>query len=326
MPSLEVRPAAAGALAISRLRLLELAALVLAALFALSFHARLPGRVAAEADYRRLGELLAAERAQGDVVLLFPWWTERARLFVPDGLPVVGYLGSDQDPLTPHPRIWVVSQPRLPGSSPDAFEQAFLPGRSPLGAPRALGNLTLTLYRNDRHREVLFSAAEAFASARVYLERPGGGRTDCAFDGRQHRCPGGGGLHVGPEWHELKYVPRRCLWLHPPGGASRLVAEFPLVPAGSRLSLEGGVIWEHAYRHDPAVTVTRIGVDQVGTGRTLLELSLPPGLEGLQRSAAASSTLPAPLAVKLWVQSDNADGRETCVDLFSLGPSAAEGP
>ena len=35
--------------------------------------------------------LLAAERQPGDVVLLAPWWTERARIFVPEGLPVVGY-------------------------------------------------------------------------------------------------------------------------------------------------------------------------------------------------------------------------------------------
>ncbi len=326
MPSPEASAGTPAARILSRLGWVELGTLVLAALFALAFHARLPGRLVDAADYQRLAEVLAAERAPGDTVLLFPWWTERARLYVPDGLPVVGYMVSDGDPLTPYPRVWVIGQPALPGSDSAAFDKAFLPGRSPLGPTRRFGNLTLTPYRNDRYRPTLFSAADAYASARVYVEEPDGRRHDCPFDGREHRCSGNRALHVGPEWHELRYVPRRCLWLHPPGGPSRLVAEFGQLPQGSRLALEGGIIWEHASRHDAAMTAAHLGVDDAATGRRLLELTVPPGLEGLQKAEATAPSLPSPLSVKLWAQSDNAEARETCVDLFAEGPSAAEGP
>jgi hypothetical protein len=308
------------------LRLFELGALVLAALFALAFHARLPGKQVAEADYLRVAQVLAQERAPGDVVLLFPWWTERARLFVPDGLPVVGYLVSDGDELVAHPRIWVLGQPQQPKADKAAFEKSFLPGRTALGTTREFGNLELTLYRNDRHRPVLFSAVDAFASARVYLERPGAGRVDCPFDGRAHRCPGPGNLYVAPEWHELKFVPRRCLWMHPPGGDARLVAEFPQVPVGSRLRLEGGIIWEHAPRNDASITTTNIGVEELGTNRRVVDLAIPPALESMQRLEVPGAGLSSPAGLKLWVASANPEARELCVDLSSLGPSAAEGP
>lgn len=308
------------------MRLFELGALVLAALFALAFHARLPGKQVDEADYRRVAEVLAQERAPGDVVLLFPWWTERARLFVPDGLPVVGYLVSDGDELVAHPRIWVLGQPRQPKADLAGFDKAFLPGRSALGATREFGNLQLTLYRNDRHRPVVFSAADAFASAHVYLERPDGGRVDCPFDGRAHRCPGPGNLYVAPEWHELKFVPRRCLWMHPPGGSTRLVAEFPQVPQGSRLRLEGGIIWEHAPRNDPSITTTTIAVEELGSNRRVVDLSIPPALEGIQRAEVPAAGLASTAGLRLSVASENPEARELCVDLFSLGPSAAEGP
>ena len=40
-----------------------------------------------------------------------------------------------------------------------------------------------------------------------------------------------GFLEVG-SGHEIYYEPRHCLWMHPPGGKDRLVAEFDDVPAG----------------------------------------------------------------------------------------------
>jgi hypothetical protein len=315
----------APASAFPRLWLVELLVLLAAGLFALTFHARLPGKLVEESDYLRLSEILAAEKASGDVVLLVPWWTERARRFVPSAVPVVGYLGSDSDPLTPHPRIWVLSAPGLPGASPADFEKVFLPGRVRVGEPRRLGNLELALYRNDRHRQVLFSAAERYASARVYLEMADGNRLDCPFDGRQHQCPGGR-LRVSAEWHEMNFAPRHCLWLHPPGGNTKLVAEFPSVPRGTRLSLEGGIIWEYAHRRDPSLTVTRLGLEEADSHQPLAELSLPPGLEGLQQKAVSTEALPSTVNLKVWVESANPDSRETCVELYSLGPSVAEGP
>ena len=281
MPSLEASEANARAGAARSLNLAALALLLAVALGALAFQLRLPGRFPAEDDYLAAARILRAEGQRGDALLLHPWWTERARLFMPPDLDVIGYLGSGGDSLWRASRIWVLSQPDLPRSGTRAFQEAFLPGRERLGEERKLGKLRLSLYRNGRHRPLLFSAAESYREASVYLERQGL-RSDCSFDGRVHRCPGPPHLYVAPEWHELAFVPRRCLWMHPPGGDGRLVMELPALPEGARFLLEGGLFWEHAGRKGPQLTPVHIGVDDAASGKTLVDLAIPPGLVGMQ--------------------------------------------
>ena len=69
------------------------------AIVCLGFQLWVPSTHVAEADYQAMANVLAAERQPGDVVLLAPWWTERARIHVPEGLPVVGFQGSDGEAL-----------------------------------------------------------------------------------------------------------------------------------------------------------------------------------------------------------------------------------
>ncbi|WP_141618019.1 hypothetical protein [Myxococcus sp. AB036A] len=301
------------------LPLVELGGLLLVAFLCLLFHLRLPGRLPSEADYRAVAERLQAEAQPGDAVLLFPWWTERARIFVPSTLPVYGYLGSDQDDLSAHPRVWVLGQPELPRSDEAGFLETFLRGRRAMGATSRHGTLTLALYENGRHRPRRFTATEAYARARVYLEQPDGTRRDCPFDGKVHRCPGPSHLYVAPEWHEILYEPRRCLWMHAPGGKQRLVAELDGVPGGLGLRLEGGIIFEHAFPKDSRFSTTHLGVDDAASGARLLSLAIPPGLEGVQK---AEARLPegAPHTVKVWVQADNADRRQVCLDVLAVEP------
>lgn len=295
----------------------ELALLVFAALACLAFQLTLPLKEPTDEDYRRVAELLAREARAGDVVFLFPWWTERARLFLPAGLPVVGYLHDEADPLTAYPRIWLLSAPELPRNGNAALARLFMPERVADGALQRFGALTLSRYRNGRSRPKLFSAVEAVARAHVYLEGADGVRTDCAFNGRWHECPGG--LRVGAEWHELLFEPRLCLYMRPPGGSTRLVAEFPEVPVASDLLLEGGIIWEHAPKTD--VTPLEVGVDEVRTLNSIVTLSVPGGLEGM-RHVNASAALGSH-ALKLWTRSVRPDAREACVDLTSFAATGA---
>ncbi|WP_163995211.1 hypothetical protein [Pyxidicoccus caerfyrddinensis] len=302
------------------LPLVELGGLVLVALLCLVFHLRLPGHLPSEGDYRAVAERLKAEARPGDAVLLFPWWTEHARLFVPPDVPVYGYLGSDRDDLSAHPRIWVLGQPELPRSDEDGFLATFLPERRVVGTPVHEGPLSLALYENGRYRPRRFTASDAYAKARVYLEAQDGTRRDCPFDGQAHRCPGPNYLYVAPEWHELFYEPRRCLWMHAPGGPQRLVAEFDGIPGGVGLRLEGGIIWEQAHLKDARLTPAYLGVDDARSGVRLLEVVVPPGLEGVQK---AEVRLPEgePRTVKVWVQSDNADRRQVCLDVLAVEPA-----
>jgi hypothetical protein len=285
---------------------------------ALYFQLSLPGRLATEQSYREVASVLSTEGKEGDVVLLYPWWTERARLFVPKAIPVVGYLGSDSNPLRSYSRIWVLAQPRLPRSDFGGFEQRFLPGRAPLGPPRHFGNLQLSLYRNGLHRPIVFSAVSEFASARVYIEQADHARLNCPFDGKAHRCPGAERLHVAPEWHEVLYEPRFCLWMHPPGGSRRIAAEFPAARWGEQLNLAAGVVGEFAFHREPELTPIQVVVEEMATGRALLEITISPGQEGIvQDSRPAAGAVAEAVGLRIWVRSENPSLRETCVELFS---------
>ncbi len=307
---------------------LQTALLVLAALYALWFHLTLPGKLPAEEDYAQVARHLGEHARDGDAVLLFPWWAERARLFVPRNVPVVGYVGSDADPLLRHPRVWVLAQPRLPRAKTGQFEAAFLPQRRKLGETMQFGTLELTLYENGRHRRPLWSAGEAVArgAGRVYLERADGRRSDCTRAGDGWRCPGGGHLYVRTEWHEVFYEPRRCVYAHAPGGDVKLTMEFEDVPAhADELLLEAGIIWEHAVKRQ-GITPTFVRLDRAGAAQPLIELELPPGVEGFQRGRFEDlngSSVTGPLRVT--VQSQNADSRQVCLDLSAFGERTGDG-
>jgi hypothetical protein len=301
------------------LPLIELGVTVLVALLCLLFYVRLPGKFPSDEDYRAVSERLRAELRPGDAVLLFPWWTERARLYLPPEVPVYGYFGSDRDELSAHPRIWVLGEPRLPRADESGFLKAFLPYRTPVGQPFDAGNLTLTLYSNGRYRPHLFVASEASAKARVYLESPDGTRRPCPFDGRAHRCPGPPHLYVAPEWHEINYEPHHCLWMHPPGGKDRLVAEFDNVPSGTSLHIEGGIIFEYTFGR-PRASDIHMGVEDARSGEKLLDTVVKQGVPGVQKAERELPPGP-PRTVKVWTQADNADSRQVCLDVFALGPA-----
>lgn len=272
----------------------------------LAFQLWLPSTHVAEADYQAVASALAAERQPGDVVLLAPWWTERARLYVPEGLPVVGYQGSDADPLERAPRIWVLSQPRQPRAGLGAFERAFFPGRAPLGPERRFGNLSLRLFQNGRHRPTTFDATEALPQAQVYLEAPDGQRQPCVGGGGGFRCPNG--KVVGAEWHEVHFAPYRCVKLEAPGGPTRVVVEYA-APASEASALVAGHVWEYgAYRDGITPGTVTLEVD----GRAQA-LELPVGSEVMHRLEGPA--LAEGARVRVSYQSQNPTGRVACVVL-----------
>ncbi len=289
----------------------ELILLVAAGVFALSFHLRSPGFEVDERSYQEVARVLEAEGQGGDAVLLFPWWTERARLFLPERFPIVGYLGSDADDLAAHPRVWVLSQPRLPRADEADFARQFSPGREALGPSRRFGNLALRLYQNGRHVPRVLSAADALSSAQAYLETEDGERLPCAPAGASFLCPNN--VRIAREWHEVHFQPRHCIYTQPPGGPTRVVLELVTPPAAA-LQLEAGLVWDREFHRGPGLTPLHVGVDDA-SGETLVRLSIPPGLEGLQRAKGpgTSGTL------RLWVQSDQRNLREACIDLFAVG-------
>lgn len=293
----------------SRLALAEGLVILGVALWCLLFWARLPGRQVADADFQAAAQVLAAEQQPGDVVLLYPWWTERARLFLPAGLPVVGYLHSDTDNLTTHPRIWVLAQPNQPRSDLDGFLARFGSGRTAEGAPRTFGNLWLQRFTNDRSRPITFDAKAALAQAQVYLETAQGERQPCQWTGRGHRCPNG--VDVAMQWHEIDYAPHQCIRLPPPGNGAKLVAEFSAVPAADTLRLEAGYIWEKAAFRGGDTTLT---LEVEGQGTPLVLKELDGSLHTVERAGVPEG---ARVRVTSWAQAPQE--RDLCFELHGFG-------
>lgn len=293
-----------------RWALLEGVAVAAVALWALGFQLWLPSTHVDEADYLAVAKVLEAEARPGDVVLLHPWWTERARLYLPEGVEVVGHLFSDEADLSQHARIWLLEEPRLPLAGEGDFHAGFDAQRTPVGAARDFGNLSLRLYDNGRYRPVVFSALALLPSLHVFIEGPGGAREACPWNGQRHQCPGG--RAVGAEWHEVHFVPRRCLRFDAPGGDQRLVVELPPQPAAGRVTLRTGYTGERgSYTAAQGVTDTQVGLEADGRTATL---TLPVGVEAPQSSALEA--VPAGATVRAWVQSRNALARELCLELW----------
>jgi hypothetical protein len=310
LPSPEPQP--------SRLAALEGASFLLVALLALGFQAWLPTVLPHEVDERAVAAVLETEAQPGDVVLLHPWWTDRARLFLPPELPIVGYLGDETDALSEHPRVWVLAEPKLPRTPQAAFAAGFLPGRAPLGAERRFGPYALSLYRNGRFRPVRFSADEALKTASVAVDVPGAGSSSCTREGSGFRCPGGARVEAG--LHEVLYQPSRCLFVVPPGGPGAVELTFEEVPQARALRLEVGIVWEHAWKHGGHLTPVHVSLADADSARPVAAVTVEPGQEGFVAAEAAGGAR----RLRLRVQSDNAHERETCIRLRALdGPEAA---
>lgn len=300
-----------GAPTTARWPLAEGAVLLAVALACTAFQLWLPTTHVAEADYQQLAQVLLQEAKPGDVVLLYPWWTERARLYVPDGLTVVGFQGSNGDALEQYQRVWVLAEPDLPRSDVGDFMKVFGPRRTELGAERRFGHLSLRLFANGRYRPLTFSARELLAQSQVYLEGPDGAKTPCAWNGTAHTCPGG--RVVQPEWHEVHFQPRRCLRFDAPGGPTKLVLELPPVPASDTVVLSTGYTWERG-SYKEGVTASDVGLEVDGI---VTPLTLPTGVETLQRIERAN--VPAGARVRAFLKSANPTARETCLELYGYG-------
>ena len=261
----------------------EALVVVVTAVLCLGFQLRVPATHVEEADYVAVARVLEAESQAGDVVLLFPWWTERARLFMPSNIPVVGYLGSDGDDLIEHARIWVLSEPSLPGTDVAGFKKGFDSDRTEDGPARTFGNLELRRYRNGRARPIVFSAVDA---------------------------PG-----IRAEWHEVKFSPQRCLRLNPPGGDVQASLDFVGVPQAAALRLEAGYTWDRGAFRSSNLSTAHVGVDF--DGQNAVTIDLPPGREGLVVKNGPGVRAGATLHV--WTQADNNELRDLCVRVFALG-------
>jgi hypothetical protein len=214
---------------------LEAGLVVLVAALCVAFQLWIPSTHVADTDYQQVGQVLTQEGRPGDVILLQPWWTERARLFIPSQFEVVGFQGSEANDFQTNSRIWVLAQERMPRANMSGFHSAFDAQRTLVGAPKQFGNLTLSLYENGRSKPLLFSG----------------------FRDLQN---------VKKAWHEVNFEPLKCIRFDPPN-----TLDFVAPMAMNSLVIQAGYIWDRGTFVD-GVTGSTIEI-QAGTKREALGLS-----------------------------------------------------
>jgi hypothetical protein len=229
--------------------------LVLAvALGCLVFQLWIPSTHVADSDYENAAQVLLAQAQPGDMVLLHPWWTERARLFLPENIPVVGFHGSEKRDFEKYRRIWVLAQPAQPRAQMSSFSESFGRERTMLKEPQRFGRLELSLHENGRFQAPVFSGVDALSQ-------------------------------VKKEWHEVAFEPVRCIRFDPPN-----TLEFVMPVSTQNLRVQAGYSWDRGTLKDG---VTGSVIDVVQNGKQL-QLGLPAGVEGfhtLSLGAVSSGTL-----------------------------------
>ncbi len=281
------------------------------AIACLAFQLWLPSTHIPVDDYEAVAKEIALEAAPEDAIILVPWWAERARLYLPEQLQTYAFQDVELGSFERHPRIWVVVAPGLPRANVEKFEARFHPDRHLVRPAQRFGKLELRLYKNERSRPMVVTASDAIASARVYLEQPNGNRTDCAWNGTGHVCPGG--RLISREWHDVHFEPRRCVRFDPPGGPTRLVLAFPAVPSIEHLVIEAGYIWESGAHRD-GVTDTEVGY---AVGDRSGSFTLERGNELLHRVDVGSA--PDGATIRVWTSSPNPTARQVCLDVTGYG-------
>jgi hypothetical protein len=83
------------------------------------------------------------------------------------------------------------------------------------------------------------------------------------------------------------------------------------------LRLAAGIIWEHAWKHEPEITPYRVTLQDTG-GRALGELTVPVGKEGLLHRDLPFEDA-GDGSIQLSVQADTFQERDGCVELTALG-------
>jgi hypothetical protein len=200
--------------------------MVLVALLGLGFQLQLPRAFPSDADYRGVASALAAAPAQGDVVFLHPWWTERARLFFPPDLKVVGYLGHTADDLLEHPRIWCWPTSGFPARRTPTSGGISCPTAS-RRVPRSSSARSLSPRTGTVGRDGWSSRPPMPSTAcKSRWKGPAGAAAQpCQRSGSRVQCPFDASVEVA--WHEVLYQPVRCLYVLPPSGDGRSRSPCP---------------------------------------------------------------------------------------------------
>lgn len=230
--------------------------------YGIAFYARLPGRLPVQDDWKAAATVLGRDTRTGDAVALAPMWAERARLFLPPGLPVMSFPSYLDEDLVNVRRVWLLALPAAPGTTAKKLAAELAAKASAVDGPQRLGNLELTRYDLKSPTLPLAYLPDRLEGAKVTV-----GSADCPREGGTFRCPAPPWVKVERVVREVNYLPRVCLYAHPnPDPAAPLTIEFPAVPLGKTLRGHTGILGEQMLDGNAPVTLA-VSVDGAPIGQ-----------------------------------------------------------
>jgi hypothetical protein len=286
--------------------LVVLGALVLG-VHGILFHARLPARLPSTEDWSATARFLSGAARPGDAILLAPWWAERARQVLPDGLPVLAFPSLRGEDLVGVERVWLLSLPGAPGHGSGPRQE--LTERSATAEPpRRFGGIELVLHHLRAPTLPLAFFPDLLATALVAT-----GPRRCAADAREvFRCGPGPLGGVASEIREIDALPRRCLRA-PPVKGEPLVITFPSIPVGRVLRGHTGIVGEAALAGAaPVVLTVRVDGEEVG------RVEEPPARSGWHAFEIDTRRLGGrDRTVSFTIAAEDVAERELCFDAYT---------
>lgn len=189
------------------------------------------GRIPAEQDYLRAAEVIRAQRAPGDAIVVAPHWAMGA-------MKVLGDLAPTFDPLlTQRPpeqeRVWILAEPEGRQAIDELARSYRVVSRERFGR--------IEVACLQLGRAPTFHAVEALQTAEVSLDSGASSEACDRWTRDRWECPGyADWQRVSAEWLDVDLAPRKVLWAHPPKAGQKLVLRFPEVLFEAELEVVAG--------------------------------------------------------------------------------------
>jgi hypothetical protein len=232
-------------------RLLPLALILGVSLFSTGFWIIDPLLYPEAGDYLEVEKIVRGQWAQGDVVVVQPWWAARAREYLGD-LPFLQVRRIAAEDFSRYRRVWVIT---LPGHR--SLDGPFDDGTYRPELEREIGGLELWRFQlPDPSRELAYDFRRQLHAAQVRYYAGGEGQLCNRWNKDRWHCSPRDWEYVGRVVVDLGPDPREVIWAHPLLTGA-LEISFNHVPGGKFLRVHTGLTPDAARApEDTPVTLT----------------------------------------------------------------------
>ncbi len=180
-------------------------------------------------DYKNISSYIRSQfEKDSDVIILQPFWAERAREYLGD-LNIINPRDVKNEDLSQYKNIYVFS---VFGYGENIYE--YMNKKFKSLEKKEFGKLSLFKFQNEKIEKVIYNFYQNIKDAKIRIIK-GGEIKECKdFSNDRWRCGGPDWQYIGKEILDIDGTGRECLWSHPMTG-SIIEINFENIPAGDIL-------------------------------------------------------------------------------------------